>query len=46
MRFIIQRINEINEWRNERMKQAVSLAEAEMIDAKVLQWREAVEKAS
>ena len=44
MEFTIQRINEINEWRNEAVKFAISKADVERIDARVLELREAVER--
>jgi len=43
--FVVQRINEINEWRNEAVKSAISKEDVERIDARVLELREAVERA-
>ena len=44
MRFVCNRINEINDWRHEAMKGATSKTEVEAIDARVLELREAVER--
>jgi hypothetical protein len=42
-RFIIDRINEINEWRQEAILHAESQAAVERLDAEVLRLRENVE---
>jgi hypothetical protein len=42
--FLIQRLNEINEWRNEAVKHAVTKEAVEAIDARALALREVAER--
>ncbi len=42
--FVIQRINETNEWRRETVLHAVTLEQRKQIDARVLELREKIEK--
>ena len=44
MRFLIDRINEINEWRREAVLHAESVEAVERIDARVLYQRQHAEK--
>jgi len=44
MRHTIERINEINAWRNEAVKHAITKEQREAIDAEVLALRERVER--
>ena len=42
--FVIQRINEINEWRRETVLHSETLEQRKRIDARVLELREKLEK--
>jgi hypothetical protein len=44
MAFLARRINEINEWREEAIKHAVTVKQRAAIDARVLELREAAER--
>ncbi len=44
MKHVINRINEINEWRGEAIKHAISPEHRAAVDARVLELRENVER--
>lgn len=43
-RFIVQRINEINEWRSEAILHAITPEQRAKVDARVLELREKAER--
>ena len=44
MEWLTERINQINEWRNEAIKHAVTPEQKAEVEARVLAYREAVER--
>jgi hypothetical protein len=46
MRFLVQRINEINDWRNKAVKHAINRGQVKRIDDRALHLRNAAEKTS